>query len=72
MKKTKETCSILGVHPNTLRNWANNGKIKYIRQPNGNRNGLKIHALHVCILVQNMVNDVSLWELVFLVVYVFL
>ena len=37
MKKTKETCSILGVHPNTLRNWANNGKIKYIRQPNGNR-----------------------------------
>jgi len=27
----------LGVHPNTLRSWANAGKIKYIRQPGGQR-----------------------------------
>lgn len=37
MKKTKDACRILGVHPNTLRKWANDGKIRYIRQPNGNR-----------------------------------
>ncbi len=37
MKKTKEACRILGIHPNTLRRWANTGKIKYVRQPNGNR-----------------------------------
>ena len=37
MKKTNETCKIFGIHPNTLRRWANDGKIKYIRQENGNR-----------------------------------
>ena len=37
MKKTNEVCKILGIHPNTLRHWANTGKIKYVRQPNGNR-----------------------------------
>lgn len=37
MKKSNEACKILGVHPNTLRNWANEGKIGYVRQPNGNR-----------------------------------
>lgn len=37
MKKTNETCKILGIHPNTLRHWANEGKINYVRQPNGNR-----------------------------------
>jgi predicted site-specific integrase-resolvase len=37
MKKTNEACKILGIHPNTLRHWANEGKIKYVRQPSGNR-----------------------------------
>lgn len=36
-KRTKLACEALGVHPNTLRAWANSGKIKYIRQPNGHR-----------------------------------
>ncbi|MEN6511389.1 MAG: IS607 family transposase [Chloroherpetonaceae bacterium] len=39
MKKyinTKEACLVLGVHPNTLRRWENEGKIKAIRTP-GNR-----------------------------------
>ena len=37
MLKTKQACELLGIHPNTLRKWADNGKIKYIRQKNGNR-----------------------------------
>lgn len=35
--KTKQACAELGVCPNTLRNWANEGKIRYIRQPGGQR-----------------------------------
>lgn len=34
---TKTACSRLGVHPNTLRNWDKEGKIKTIRTPGGNR-----------------------------------
>lgn len=34
---TKAACSRLGVHPNTLRNWDKEGKIKTIRTPGGNR-----------------------------------
>lgn len=37
MVKTKKACEILGVHPNTLRNWAKEGKINYVRQEHGNR-----------------------------------
>lgn len=37
MVKTKKACQILGVHPNTLRTWAKEGKINYVRQPSGNR-----------------------------------
>jgi predicted site-specific integrase-resolvase len=33
---TKSACKALGVHPNTLRNWDKDGKIKTIRTP-GNR-----------------------------------
>ena len=35
--KSGKACAHLGVHPNTLRNWANEGKIRYIRQPGGQR-----------------------------------
>lgn len=35
--KTKQACAELGVCPNTLRKWANEGKIRYIRQPGGQR-----------------------------------
>lgn len=34
---TKTACIRLGVHPNTLRNWDKEGKIKTIRTPGGNR-----------------------------------
>jgi putative resolvase len=40
MKKhtsTHEACSLLGVHPNTLRRWENTGKIKAIRTPGNQR-----------------------------------
>ena len=37
MIKTKKACEILGIHPNTIRKWANEGKINYVRQENGNR-----------------------------------
>jgi len=40
MKKhvnTHEACEILGVHPNTLRRWENEGKIKAIRTPGNQR-----------------------------------
>jgi predicted site-specific integrase-resolvase len=30
---TKKACEKLGVHPNTLRNWDREGKIKTIRTP---------------------------------------
>ena len=35
--KTKEAIKELGVHPNTLRKWADEGKIKSIRSPSGQR-----------------------------------
>ena len=34
---TREAVHSLGVHPNTLRNWANANKIKYIKTPSGQR-----------------------------------
>ena len=33
MLTSKKACEKLGVHPNTLRKWADNGQIKYIRTP---------------------------------------
>ena len=33
----KEACGILGIHENTLRNWANDEKIDTIRTPGGKR-----------------------------------
>ena len=33
MLTSKKACEKLGVHPNTLRKWATNGQIKYIRTP---------------------------------------
>ena len=33
MLTSKKTCAKLGIHANTLRKWANDGKIKYIRTP---------------------------------------
>lgn len=35
--KSGKACAHLGVHANTLRKWANEGKIRYIRQPGGQR-----------------------------------
>ena len=32
-----KACEILGVHPNTLRRWANSGKLAHIRLPGGER-----------------------------------
>ena len=40
MKKytnTHEACELLGVHPNTLRRWENEGKVKAIRTPGNQR-----------------------------------
>ncbi|MBW2037034.1 MAG: IS607 family transposase [Deltaproteobacteria bacterium] len=34
---TREAVRSLGVHPNTLRSWANAGKIKHIKTPSGQR-----------------------------------
>ena len=34
---TKKTCEILCIHPNTLRKWANEGKIKHIKTDAGQR-----------------------------------
>ena len=34
---TKAACDKLGIHSNTLRNWANSGKIKTIRTPGNHR-----------------------------------
>jgi len=34
---TRDAIKILKVHPNTLRGWANQGKIKHIRTPGGQR-----------------------------------
>jgi excisionase family DNA binding protein len=33
MLTSRNACERLGVHPNTLRKWADDGKIKYIRTP---------------------------------------
>lgn len=37
MLTSKKTCIKLGIHANTLRKWADNGQIKYIRTPAGQR-----------------------------------
>lgn len=34
---TKKACKFLGVHPNTLRRWAKQGKIKFIWSPSHQR-----------------------------------
>lgn len=34
---TGKACEMLGVHPNTLRRWADTGKLPYIRLPGGER-----------------------------------
>lgn len=34
---SKKTAALLGVHPNTLRNWARDGKIRFERTPSGQR-----------------------------------
>ena len=34
---SQKACEILGVHPNTLRTWADHGKIDHIRTPTGHR-----------------------------------
>ena len=34
---SRKASEYLGVHPNTLRSWADNGKIRYIRNPAGQR-----------------------------------
>jgi len=33
----KETCKLLGIHPNTLRRWEKEGKIRVVRTPKGRR-----------------------------------
>jgi excisionase family DNA binding protein len=33
MHKVKETADALGVHPNTIRNWIENGTIRAVRLP---------------------------------------
>ncbi|MDD3001526.1 MAG: IS607 family transposase [Candidatus Riflebacteria bacterium] len=37
MLKTNKACEKLGIHPNTLRRWAKEGKISCVRQKGGNR-----------------------------------
>jgi len=37
MLTSKNASEFLGVHPNTLRSWADEGKIQYIRTPSGQR-----------------------------------
>ena len=34
---TRQAVALLGVHPNTLRRWANSGRIAHIRSPGGKR-----------------------------------
>jgi len=34
---TGKACQILGVHPNTLRRWADTGQLPHIRLPGGER-----------------------------------
>ena len=34
---TRQAVALLGVHPNTLRKWANDGRIEHIRSPGGRR-----------------------------------
>ena len=34
---TRKAVALLGVHPNTLRKWANSGRIEHIRSPGGKR-----------------------------------
>lgn len=35
--RTGKACEILGVHPNTLRRWADTGQLPSIRLPGGDR-----------------------------------
>jgi len=35
--RTSEACKELGISPNTIRKWANEGKIKYIKTDGGHR-----------------------------------
>lgn len=37
MDTSKKACRRLGIHPNTLRKWADAGKIKHIRTPHNQR-----------------------------------
>ena len=37
MLTSKKACERLGIHPNTLRKWADDGKINHIRTPHGQR-----------------------------------
>lgn len=37
MLTSRNACERLGVHPNTLKKWADDGKIKYIRTPEKQR-----------------------------------
>ena len=37
MLTNKKACERLGIHPNTLRKWADDGKINHIRTPHGQR-----------------------------------
>ena len=34
---TRKAVALLGVHPNTLRRWANDGRLEHIRSPGGRR-----------------------------------
>ena len=34
---TRQVVALLGVHPKTLRRWANRGRIEHIRSPGGKR-----------------------------------
>ena len=34
---TRKAVALLGVHPNTLRKWANDGRLEHIRSPGGRR-----------------------------------
>ena len=52
---SREASKILGVHPNTLRKWAKNGKIEYIKSASGQRRynvnkylGAAINAQQIC------------------------
>ena len=47
----KQACELLNCHPNTLRNWDNQGKIKSIRF--GNRGDRRFKKEDIMRLIQN-------------------